>query len=76
MQLDDPRHEYNPYAAPTTDDARSYGEDEQDEHVLAERGTRFGARILDNLLLVGSAIPVMSRRRPAQGGILIALLAA
>ncbi|WP_437298451.1 RDD family protein [Sorangium sp. So ce426] len=59
MQLDDPRHEYNPYAAPTTDDARSYAEDEPDEHVLAERGTRFGARILDNLLLVGSAIPVM-----------------
>ncbi len=37
MQFDDPRHEYNPYAAPTTDDARSYGEDEPDEHILAER---------------------------------------
>ncbi|CAN91552.1 putative membrane protein [Sorangium cellulosum So ce56] len=59
MQLDDPRHEYNPYAAPTTDDARSYGEDEPGEHVLAERGTRLGARILDNLLLVGSVLPVL-----------------
>ncbi|WP_437550615.1 RDD family protein [Sorangium sp. So ce367] len=59
MQLDDPRHEYNPYAAPTTDDARSYREDEPDEHVLAERGTRLGARILDNLLLIGSMIPAV-----------------
>ncbi|WP_437984999.1 RDD family protein [Sorangium sp. So ce117] len=57
MQLDDPRHEYNPYAAPTTGDAHSHGENEPDEHVLAERGTRLGARIIDNLLLVGSMIP-------------------
>ncbi|WP_437328154.1 hypothetical protein [Sorangium sp. So ce381] len=37
MQLDDPRHEYDPYAAPATDDARPHGEDEPDEHILAER---------------------------------------
>lgn len=59
MQSDDPRNEYNPYAAPTTDNARSYDEDEPSEHIPAERGTRLGARILDNLLLVGSMIPVV-----------------
>jgi uncharacterized RDD family membrane protein YckC len=58
MRFDDPKNEYNPYAAPTADHAPSYREEEPYEYVPAERITRLGARILDNLLLVASAIPM------------------
>jgi uncharacterized RDD family membrane protein YckC len=56
MQFDDPKDGYNPYAPPVADFGKGY-EEPADELILAERGTRLGARILDGLLLFGTAIP-------------------
>lgn len=56
MQFDDPKADYNPYAPPVADFGKGY-EEPADELILAERGTRLGARMLDGLLLFGTVIP-------------------
>src|SRR5262245_30548703 len=61
MQLDDPNAQINPYAPPS--DLADMGSpgfgDDADQQILAGRGTRLGARILDGLLLLAAMIPAI-----------------
>jgi uncharacterized RDD family membrane protein YckC len=50
---------YNPYQPPSSSDwsdPSPYG-GHHDEHILAERGTRLGAALVDGLLMVGAMLP-------------------
>jgi uncharacterized RDD family membrane protein YckC len=55
----DPKGDFNPYAPPTAPDAPfSQGAGDDDElHISAERGTRWWARVIDNLLLIVTCVP-------------------
>ncbi|APR85856.1 Hypothetical protein A7982_11205 [Minicystis rosea] len=55
----DPSGDYNPYAPPSasSDSPSTPPEDEDEIVILAERGTRFWGRTLDDLLLGLSVIP-------------------
>jgi uncharacterized RDD family membrane protein YckC len=59
MSQNDPSAGYNPYAPPSRDADRPMGQydDEEQVQILAERGTRWGARMIDTLLWVGAGIP-------------------
>lgn len=43
---------YNPYAPAHTPGVQAYGFTQQGEHVLAERGTRFAAKLIDGLAYI------------------------
>lgn len=57
----DPQDKFNPYAAPsaTADLSAPQGPDDDEVLILAERGTRWWARFVDNMLLLLSCIPVI-----------------
>lgn len=51
-----PNQDYNPYAPPTADVDQGL-QPGSDEYILAERGTRFLAALIDSLLMFGAAVP-------------------
>jgi uncharacterized RDD family membrane protein YckC len=57
MQLNDPNSPYNPYSPPAAGTDYNAPEANYAEQVLADRGTRFGAALLDGLLAMACAIP-------------------
>jgi uncharacterized RDD family membrane protein YckC len=58
MQLNDPNSPYNPYSPPAAGAAyNAPGGNYYGDQVLADRGTRFGAALLDGLLALVCAIP-------------------
>ena len=52
-----PGTNFNPYAPPTADIHQGVQVDPQGQYVLAERGTRLGAIIVDYLLALASMLP-------------------
>lgn len=79
-KFSDPGGDYNPYAppSPTSEIEQALtGRDDDDEPVvlLAERGTRWWARVVDNLLLGASSIPAVIMLGENRGGDSTAALA-
>lgn len=52
-----PGSNFNPYAPPTADVDQGRQLGHHDQYVLAERGTRLGAVLIDGLLAVAAALP-------------------
>ncbi|HEY0132593.1 MAG TPA: RDD family protein [Nannocystis sp.] len=52
-----PGSNFNPYAPPTADIHQGVQVDQHGQYVLAERGTRLGAVLIDALLVLASALP-------------------
>jgi uncharacterized RDD family membrane protein YckC len=52
-----PHENYNPYAPPSADVDQGLQLQSGDDYVLAERGTRLGAALIDGLLAVAAAAP-------------------
>src|SRR5689334_22319270 len=56
--FNDPNGDFNPYAPPTAvTNPSSFGGDDDDVLILAERGTRWWARFVDQLLWIVAAAP-------------------
>ena len=58
-RFSDDKSDFNPYAPPSDVSDRDDAEDADEVQILAMRGTRWGARFLDQLLLVGAAMPAI-----------------
>jgi uncharacterized RDD family membrane protein YckC len=52
-----PGTNFNPYAPPTADIHQGVRADLHDQYILAERGTRLGAVMIDGLLMLAAALP-------------------